>query len=66
MYHESGQTDKAIATARLLLEKAPKVPSFATEEMKRDMQKLIRDTLHLTNYFKIECDNVEDKNTIEI
>lgn len=34
--------------------------------MKRDMQKLIRDTLHLTNYFKIECDNVEDKNTIEI
>ena len=66
MYHESGQTDKAIATARLLLEKAPKVPSSATEEMKRDMQKLIRDTLHLTNYFKIECDNVEDKNTIEI
>ncbi|MFR5658942.1 MAG: tetratricopeptide repeat protein [Butyricimonas faecihominis] len=44
MYHESGQTDKAIATARLLLEKAPKVPSSATEEMKRDMQKLIRDT----------------------
>ena len=66
MYHESGQTDKAIATTRLLLEKAPKVPSSATEEMKRDMQKLIRDTLHLTNYFKIECDNVEDKNTIEI
>ena len=66
MYHESGQTDKAITTARLLLEKAPKVPSSATEEMKRDMQKLIRDTLHLTNYFKIECDNVEDKNTIEI
>lgn len=43
MYNESGQLDKAITTARLLLEKAPKVPSSATEEMKRDMQKLIRD-----------------------
>lgn len=42
MYNESGQIDKAITTARLLLEKAPKVPSSATEEMKRDMQKLIR------------------------
>lgn len=44
MYHENGQTDKAIATARLLLEKAPKVPSSAAEEMKRDMLKLIIDT----------------------
>ena len=42
MYNESGQIDKAITTARLLLEKDPKVPSSATEEMKRDMQKLIR------------------------
>lgn len=65
MYHESGQTDKAIATARLLLEKAPKVPSSATEEMKRDMQKLIVDSLHLTNYFNIECDNVEDKKSLK-
>ena len=65
MYHESGQTDKAIATARLLLEKAPKVPSSATEEMKRDMQKLIKDSLHLTNYFNIECDNVEDKKSLK-
>ncbi len=43
MYNESGQLEKAITTARLLLEKAPKVPSSATEEMKRDMQKQIRD-----------------------
>ena len=43
MYNESGQIDKAITTARLLLEKAPKVPSSATEDMKRDMQKLIKD-----------------------
>ena len=43
MYNESGQIDKAIMTAHLLLEKAPKVPSSATEEMKRDMQKLIKD-----------------------
>lgn len=44
MYDESGQTDKAIATARLVLEKAPKIPSSATEEIKRDMQKLITDS----------------------
>ena len=43
MYNESGQIDIAITTARLLLEKVPKVPSSATEEMKRDMQKLIKD-----------------------
>jgi len=43
MYNESGQIDKAITTAHLLLEKVPKVPSSATEEMKRDMQKLIKD-----------------------
>ena len=44
MYDESGQTDKAITTARLVLEKAPKIPSSATEEIKRDMQKLITDS----------------------
>ena len=44
MYDASGQTDKAITTARLVLEKAPKIPSSATEEIKRDMQKLITDS----------------------
>lgn len=42
MYAESGQTDKAIATANLVLDKEPKIFSSAVEEMKRDMRLLIR------------------------
>ena len=42
MYAESGQADKAIATANLVLDKEPKIFSSAVEEMKRDMRLLIR------------------------
>lgn len=42
MYAESGQTEKAIATAKIVLEKEPKVFSSAVEEMKREMHLLLR------------------------
>ncbi len=42
MYAESGQIDKAIVTANLVINKKPKVFSSAVEEMQRDMRLLIR------------------------
>ena len=42
MYAESGQTEKAIATAKIVLAKEPKIFSSAVEEMKRDMRLLLR------------------------
>jgi len=42
MYAEKGDTAQAIATARLVIHKTPKIPSPATREMKQEMQLLVQ------------------------
>ena len=43
LYDESGQKEKAITTARELLDKEIKVESTAIEEIQEEMQKIIEE-----------------------
>jgi hypothetical protein len=48
MYEESGETEKAKATARIVLTKEPKVQSTAIREMRDKMKEIINvDEAHI-------------------
>ena len=49
LYNESGETEKATAIAKEILNKKIKVPSKAIEEIKAEMQQLINDNASLQN-----------------
>ena len=54
LYDETGQTEKARAMARELLNKEVKVPSKAIEEIKAEMERLIHKNASLQNWGELE------------